>query len=71
MRWVYLKDYVALRRGTAALSETTLSERDWFELIADNEGGEIVDAVFSRDDPAPFVRMMESLFEKRQYYCAC
>jgi hypothetical protein len=53
------------------VDETTLSEKDWLELIVDEEGGEIVDAVFSRDDPAPFVRLMEGLFEKRQYYCAC
>lgn len=71
MRWVYLKDYVALRRERAGVDETTLSEKDWLELIADEESGEIVDAVLSRDDPAPFVRLMESLFEKRQYYCAC
>ena len=71
VRWVYLKDYVALRRARAGAAETTLSEKDWIELIAEDERGEIVDAVLSRDDPAPFVRLMESLFEKRQYYCAC
>jgi D-aspartate ligase len=71
MRWVYLKDYVALRRETAGVEQTTLSEKDWLELVAGEDGSEIVDAVLSRGDPAPFVRMMESLFEKRQYYCAC
>jgi predicted ATP-grasp superfamily ATP-dependent carboligase len=71
MRWVYLKDYVALRRARACVEETTLSEKDWLALMAGEDSGEIVDAVLSRDDPAPFVRMMESLFEKRQYYCAC
>ena len=71
MRWVYLKDYVALRRTRAGVEETTLSEKDWLELMAGEDGGEIVDAVLSRDDPVPFVRMMEGLFDKRQYYCAC
>jgi predicted ATP-grasp superfamily ATP-dependent carboligase len=72
MRWVYLKDYVALRRARAGVEETTLSEKDWLELITgDDSSGNVVDAVLCRDDPAPFVRMIESLFEKRQYYCAC
>ena len=71
LRWVYLKDYVALRRATSGIDETTLSEKDWLELVAGEDGGGIVDAVLARDDPAPFVRLMESLFEKRQYYCAC
>jgi D-aspartate ligase len=73
LRWVYLKDYVALRRERAGLTETTLTRQDWLDLIAgraDSEG-EIVDAVLSSDDPEPFVQMMESLFTKRQYYCAC
>jgi predicted ATP-grasp superfamily ATP-dependent carboligase len=71
MKWVYLKDYVELRRGQVGVEETTLSEKDWLELMAAEDSSEIVDAVLSRDDPAPFVRMMESLFDKRQYYCAC
>jgi len=71
LRWVYLKDYVALRRATSGIDETTLSEKDWLELVAGEDGGGIVDAVLAQDDPAPFVRLMESLFEKRQYYCAC
>ena len=71
LRWVYLKDYVALRTARQGVDETTLSERDWLELVGGDGNGEIVEAVLSRDDPAPFVRLMESLFEKRQYYCAC
>ena len=71
MKWVYLKDYVELRRGQVGVRETTLSEKDWLELMAGEDSREIVDAVLSKDDPVPFVRMMESLFDKRQYYCAC
>jgi len=73
LRWVYLKDYIALRRARAGVEETTLSRKDWLDLIAGNaeSNGEIVDAVLSSDDPEPFVEMIESLFTKRQYYCAC
>ena len=73
LRWVYLKDYVALRRARAGVDETTLTRQDWLNLIAGRSEpeGEIVDAVLSSDDPGPFVQMIESLFTKRQYYCAC
>ena len=73
VRWVYLKDYVALRRERAGSPEATLSRREWVELISGNAGadGNIVSAVLSPDDPEPFARLMESLFEEKQYYCAC
>lgn len=70
LRWVYLKDYIALRRETAGVQETTLTRQEWLDLIA-GENAQIVDAVFSNDDPEPLVQMMESLFAKTQYYCAC
>jgi D-aspartate ligase len=73
LRWVYLKDYIALRRARAGAEEATLTRKDWLDLISgqDESSGEIVDAVMSGDDPEPFVQMIESLFTKRQYYCAC
>lgn len=73
LRWVYLKDYIALRRARAGVEETTLTRKDWLDLIAGpaESSGEIVDAVMSSDDPEPLVQMIESLFTKRQYYCAC
>jgi predicted ATP-grasp superfamily ATP-dependent carboligase len=73
VRWVYLKDYIALRRERAGSAEATLGRQDWVDLIAGHMGGEsdIVSAVFSPDDPEPFARLMESLFEEKQYYCAC
>ncbi|HXU37730.1 MAG TPA: carboxylate--amine ligase [Blastocatellia bacterium] len=73
LRWVYLKDYVALRRARSGSDETTLTRKDWVDLITGQAAasGEIVDAVLSSDDPEPFVQMIESLFTKRQYYCAC
>jgi D-aspartate ligase len=70
IRWVYLKDYVALRRAQPGTDETTLTRREWTELTAGSNGS-IVDAVLSGDDPEPFALLMESLFERRQYYCAC
>jgi len=71
LRWVYLRDYIALRRATAGVQETTLTRQEWLDLMAGAENSQIVDAVFSNDDPAPFVQMIESLFAKTQYYCAC
>ncbi len=73
IRWVYLKDYVALRRAQLGSAETTLTRQEWNELISGRAGSNssIVDAVLSSDDPEPFALLMESLFEKRQYYCAC
>jgi predicted ATP-grasp superfamily ATP-dependent carboligase len=71
LRWVYLKDYIALRRQTPGVQETTLTRQNWLDLMAGAENSQIVDAVFSNDDPEPFVQMIESLFAKTQYYCAC
>lgn len=73
IRWVYLKDYIALRREQPGSSETMLARQEWIELISGrvDSNSSIVDAVLSSDDPEPFARLMESLFEKRQYYCAC
>ena len=73
LRWVYLKDYVALRRIRSGPTEATLSKQDWLNLIGGDQSrdGGIVCAVLARDDPEPFVRMIESLFEQGQYYCAC
>jgi D-aspartate ligase len=73
IRWTYLKDYIALRRERAVSNEATLAREDWVKLIANNTDGNsnVVDAVLSGDDPAPFARLIESLFEQKQYYCAC
>jgi D-aspartate ligase len=71
LRWVYLKDYVALRRAQAGMPEAQLTTADWIELIGGDAEGAIVDAVLARDDPEPFARLMEGLFATRQYYCAC
>lgn len=71
LRWVYLKDYVALRRAQPGMPEARLATADWVELIEGEANGAIVDAVLARDDPEPFARLMEGLFATRQYYCAC
>jgi D-aspartate ligase len=73
VRWTYLKDYIALRRARSVSPESRLTNQDWVSLIADHtsSSSDVIDAVLSSDDPAPFVRLIESLFEVRQYYCAC
>ena len=72
-RWVYLKDYIALRRERPGAPEATLNHKDWLDLIAgraEPHSG-IIDAVLANDDPEPFARLIEGLFEERQYYCPC
>ncbi|HEX8183685.1 MAG TPA: carboxylate--amine ligase [Blastocatellia bacterium] len=73
IRWVYLKDYIALRRASPGNQEATLTREDWVELIAGRADSNslIAPAVLSSDDPEPFARLMEGLFEERPYYCAC
>jgi D-aspartate ligase len=73
IRWVYLKDYIALRSASAGIDETRLTREDWIELIAGRSDSSslIVPAVLSADDPEPFARVMEGLFQKSTYYCAC
>ncbi len=73
IRWTYLKDYIALRRTRNVSPESRLTNQDWVNLIANNTdaNSDVVDAVLASDDPAPFARLIESLFEEQQYYCAC
>lgn len=71
VKWVYLKDYIALRRQSFGSPDATLTHDDWLKLVSASSGERIVDAVLAQDDPAPFVKMIESLFEQRPYYCAC
>jgi predicted ATP-grasp superfamily ATP-dependent carboligase len=73
LRWVYLKDYVALRSEKPGVGEATLTREDWVELIAGRADSSalIVPAVLSSDDPEPFARLMEGSFQGRPYYCAC
>ncbi|HZS45222.1 MAG TPA: carboxylate--amine ligase [Blastocatellia bacterium] len=73
LKWVWLKDYIQLRQLRAGKPEATLTDQDWFDLVAGHgdTSRTIVPAVFSNDDPAPFVQVIKSLFEEQKYYCAC
>jgi D-aspartate ligase len=73
LRWVYLKDYIALRTRRSGGPEATLTHQDWLDLVTGrlDSDSNIVPAVLANDDPEPFVRMIESLFQPNQYYCAC
>ena len=74
IKWIYLKDYIRLRMTRPSQDpRSDVSNEDWLHLIAggSDASGAIVDAVFSRDDPGPFARLIGSLFEERPYYCAC
>ena len=73
MKWVWLKDYVQLRKLQPGKPEATLTDQDWFDLLTGqgDTSHSIVPAVFSNDDPAPFEQVIKSLTEQKQYYCAC
>ena len=74
IKWVYLKDYVKLRMNRRSQDPGfEVSHEDLMSLIAEksDERGGIVDAVLSADDPGPFVRLVQGLFEEKPYYCAC
>jgi D-aspartate ligase len=71
VRWVHLKDYFALRSTQAVHPESRFTSQDWINLISGRAEGDIVTAVFSKDDPAPFAQLLESVFEQKRYYCAC
>ena len=73
VRWTHVKDYVALRRARGVAAEAKLAEQDWVSLLTRNTDADsdVIDAVLSGDDPVPFARLLEGLFEERPYYCAC
>ena len=73
IRWVYEKDYMALRRDRAGPADAAVTREDWLDLVAGRADSSetLAPAILSQDDPLPFVRMIESLFTKKQYYCVC
>ena len=73
LTWVYLKDYMALRRsGGAARADDSLSEAQWLALITGRarEAG-VVEAVLDPDDPRPFYQLLQTEMEGSRYFCAC
>jgi predicted ATP-grasp superfamily ATP-dependent carboligase len=74
IKWVYLKDYIRLRMSRPAGNPgLEVSQQDWLRLVAGQAEGQpdIVDAVWSREDPGPFVHLIQGLFQEKPYYCAC
>jgi len=73
LTWVYLKDYMALRRSGAAVRKTeTLTEAQWLALIAGHApAAGVVEAVLDPDDPRPFYRLLQTEMEGSRYFCAC
>ncbi|HKV41520.1 MAG TPA: carboxylate--amine ligase [Blastocatellia bacterium] len=73
LKWVYLKDYLALAKARRLPPNSLLTHQEWTALAsgAGDSAATIVPAVLSADDPGPFIRLMENLFETGQYYCAC
>ncbi len=74
--WVYLKDYMALRKMGGAINGTNgtggLDEEQWLALIAGRapDAG-VVEAVLDPDDPRPFYRLLQTEMEGARYFCAC
>ncbi|MEW6731366.1 MAG: carboxylate--amine ligase [Acidobacteriota bacterium] len=73
LRWVFLRDYFALRRERPDITDLDLTNQDWLALINGQTTANptIIEAVLSHDDPQPFIKLIESLFATRKYYCAC
>jgi D-aspartate ligase len=74
IKWVYLKDYIRLRMNQSSQAlNLEVSHEDWLQLVAGRSDGTgtIVDAVLSSEDPGPFARLIQGLFEEKPYYCAC
>ncbi len=76
LTWVYLKDYMALKRGGAAVNKARhLTEQQWLALITGRAGAAeeagVVEAILAPDDPRPFYRLLETEMESRRYFCAC
>lgn len=75
LRWLFARDYVALKKGEAEGGPVGLtpgdhlSDAEWKSLF---EGeGRVVEAVHAPDDPEPSVGLVRGLFEHKQYFCAC
>jgi len=73
LTWVYLKDYMALKRTRAGVNAARhLSEPQWLALISGQaRSAGVVEAVLDPDDPAPFYRLLQTEMEGQRYFCAC
>ncbi len=70
-RWVYLRDYVA-RLATDDEFRDRLAPQDWTAIAADRAATrDLTTGVFSRADPAPTAKLLETEFSDREYYCSC
>jgi len=73
LTWVYLKDYMALRRsGSAVRAADSLTEAQWLALITGQaRAAGVVEAVLDPDDPRPFYQLLQTEMEGARYFCAC
>ncbi|MES3517213.1 MAG: carboxylate--amine ligase [Natronomonas sp.] len=70
-RWVYLRDYLALL--SAHPVPDRLDEDDWRAIVTGDveNHDELTTAVYRPSDPGPTMRLIETEFSDREYYCAC
>lgn len=71
MRWVYLRDYLALLTDHAVPDHLTRSE--WTTILSGRveHQHDLTTAVYRLSDPDPTMQLLETEFSEREYYCAC
>ena len=71
-RWVYLRDYLALLAGEDGFRDR-FDTVTWETLVSGSfeDRGEVTTGVYRPSDPGPAVKLLETEFSEREYYCAC
>ena len=70
--WVSLPDYLGLLADDAGVSDV-LDPSDWRAFLsgAFESRPDLTAAVYRRSDPDPMVRLLQTEFGSREYYCSC
>ena len=70
--WVSLPDYLGLLADDAGVSDV-LDPSDWRAFLsgAFESRPDLTAAVYRRSDPDPMVRLLQTEFGTREYYCSC
>ncbi|MCL9816464.1 carboxylate--amine ligase [Natronocalculus amylovorans] len=71
-RWVYLRDYLSLLATNDAFWDV-LSDAQWQSLVSGSfeDTAGVTTGVYRPSDPAPAVKLINTEFTDREYYCSC
>lgn len=73
MRWIYLRDYLALLAGDNGLSDV-VTPAQWRALASgtfEATGSTLTTGVYRPTDPGPTAKLIASEAASEEYYCAC